>query len=116
MLNRQGTGLDILQTAALARTHTRQPLCQKRTVTSLKTLNPLLLFHLFLRPPKEGPPLCLQTNLVSSSPDLARQVVSLSTCSKLCTICFVAGVVVGFSLKRRVRRWASMLLKRIKDD
>ncbi|PSS02056.1 ATPase [Actinidia chinensis var. chinensis] len=46
----------------------------------------------------------------------ARQVVSLSTCSKLCTICFVTGVVVGFSLKRRVRRWASMLLKRIKDD
>ncbi|KAL6974652.1 hypothetical protein U1Q18_028834 [Sarracenia purpurea var. burkii] len=46
----------------------------------------------------------------------ARQVVSLWTCSKLCAICFVTGVVVGFTLKRRVRRWASKLLKRIKDD
>ncbi|XP_058215443.1 uncharacterized protein LOC131326615 [Rhododendron vialii] len=45
-----------------------------------------------------------------------RQSVSLWTCSKLCTICFVAGVIAGFTLKRRVRRWASKLLRRIKDD
>ncbi|CAL5375619.1 unnamed protein product [Camellia sinensis] len=45
-----------------------------------------------------------------------RQTVSLWTCSKLCAICFVAGVVLGFTLKRRVRRWASKLLRRIKDD
>ncbi|XVE70756.1 hypothetical protein DITRI_Ditri10aG0096500 [Diplodiscus trichospermus] len=45
-----------------------------------------------------------------------RQVVSLSTCSKLCAICFVAGIVLGYTLKRRVRRWASGLLKRLKDD
>ncbi|XAR67225.1 hypothetical protein NMG60_11013705 [Bertholletia excelsa] len=45
-----------------------------------------------------------------------RHAVSLGTCSKLCAICFVAGVVVGFTLKRRVRRWASKLLRRIKDD
>ncbi|XP_022731893.1 uncharacterized protein LOC111286275 [Durio zibethinus] len=45
-----------------------------------------------------------------------RQVVSLWTCSKLCAICFVAGIVVGYTLKRRVRRWASRLLKRLKDD
>ncbi|XVF35182.1 hypothetical protein REPUB_Repub18cG0123100 [Reevesia pubescens] len=45
-----------------------------------------------------------------------RQVVSLWTCSKLCTICFVAGIVVGYTLKRRVRRWASRFLKRLKDD
>ncbi|KAK9275137.1 hypothetical protein L1049_022396 [Liquidambar formosana] len=45
-----------------------------------------------------------------------RQVVSLWTCSKLCVICFVTGIVVGYTLKRRVRRWASRLLKRIKDD
>ncbi|KAG5546967.1 hypothetical protein RHGRI_012860 [Rhododendron griersonianum] len=45
-----------------------------------------------------------------------RQSVSLWTCSKLCTICFVAGVIAGFTLKRRVRCWASKLLRRIKDD
>ncbi|KAL2503341.1 hypothetical protein Fot_37189 [Forsythia ovata] len=45
-----------------------------------------------------------------------RQFVSLWTCSKLCTICFIAGVLVGYTLKRRVRRWASKLLKRLKDE
>ncbi|KAK3001917.1 hypothetical protein RJ639_021156 [Escallonia herrerae] len=45
-----------------------------------------------------------------------RNMVSLGTCSKVCAICFVAGVVVGYTLKRRVRRWASKLLRRIKDD
>ncbi|KAF5748396.1 hypothetical protein HS088_TW04G00349 [Tripterygium wilfordii] len=45
-----------------------------------------------------------------------RQVVSMWTCSKLCVIFFVAGVVVGYTLKRRVRRWAAKLLKRLKDD
>ncbi|KAM6583660.1 hypothetical protein CsatB_010662 [Cannabis sativa] len=44
------------------------------------------------------------------------RVVSLWTCSKLCAICFTVGVVVGYTLKRRVRRWASKLLKRLKDD
>ncbi|OMO86370.1 hypothetical protein COLO4_21218 [Corchorus olitorius] len=46
----------------------------------------------------------------------ARQVVSLWTCSKLCAICFAAGIVVGYTLKQRVRRWASKLLKRLRDD
>ncbi|XP_019245815.1 PREDICTED: uncharacterized protein LOC109225563 isoform X1 [Nicotiana attenuata] len=45
-----------------------------------------------------------------------RQVVSLWTCSKICAICFVAGVFVGYTLKRRVRRWASKLLRRLKDE
>ncbi|KAK6944696.1 hypothetical protein RJ641_025798 [Dillenia turbinata] len=45
-----------------------------------------------------------------------RQAVSVLTCSKLCAFFFVAGVVVGFTLKRRVRRWASKLLRRMKDD
>ncbi|KAL8149210.1 hypothetical protein AgCh_006282 [Apium graveolens] len=44
------------------------------------------------------------------------QVVSLWTCSKLCAFCFLAGIFVGFTLKRRVRRWASRLLRRLKDD
>ncbi|XP_062091209.1 uncharacterized protein LOC133797346 [Humulus lupulus] len=44
------------------------------------------------------------------------RVVSLWTCSKLCAICFTVGVVVGYTLKRRVRNWASRLLKRLKDD
>ncbi|KAL5572303.1 hypothetical protein UlMin_021900 [Ulmus minor] len=45
-----------------------------------------------------------------------RQVVSLWTCSKLCAIFFAVGVVAGYTLKRRVRHWASRLLKRLKDD
>ncbi|VFQ92561.1 unnamed protein product [Cuscuta campestris] len=44
-----------------------------------------------------------------------RQMVSLWTCSKLCAVFFVAGVFVGYTLKRRVRLWASKLLKRLKD-
>ncbi|KAL3535486.1 hypothetical protein ACH5RR_003947 [Cinchona calisaya] len=46
----------------------------------------------------------------------SRQVVSLWTCSKLCAAFFVAGVFVGYTLKRRVRRWASKLLRRLKDE
>ncbi|KFK44063.1 hypothetical protein AALP_AA1G211200 [Arabis alpina] len=42
--------------------------------------------------------------------------VSVLTCSKLCAVVFVAGVFVGFTLNRRVRSWASKLLRRIKDD
>ncbi|KAL1207820.1 hypothetical protein V5N11_013991 [Cardamine amara subsp. amara] len=42
--------------------------------------------------------------------------VSVWTCSKLCGVFFLAGVFVGYTLKRRVRRWASKLLRRIKDD
>ncbi|KAK6147585.1 hypothetical protein DH2020_018497 [Rehmannia glutinosa] len=45
-----------------------------------------------------------------------KQSVPLWTCSKLCAICFVAGVIVGYTMKRRVRRWASKLLRRLKDD
>ncbi|KAG8376267.1 hypothetical protein BUALT_Bualt09G0045500 [Buddleja alternifolia] len=55
-----------------------------------------------------------QSRLLLARPP--RQFVSLWTCSKLCAICFVAGVVVGYTLKRRVRRWASRLLRRLKDD
>ncbi|KAJ1282639.1 hypothetical protein BS78_03G067100 [Paspalum vaginatum] len=46
----------------------------------------------------------------------AGRVVSLSTCTKVSAISFAVGVVVGFTLKRRLRRWAARLLKRIKDD
>uniref|UniRef100_A0A1J3HYE6 Transmembrane protein n=1 Tax=Noccaea caerulescens TaxID=107243 RepID=A0A1J3HYE6_NOCCA len=42
--------------------------------------------------------------------------VSVWTCSKLCAVFFVAGVCVGYTLKRRVRKWASKLLRRLKDD
>ncbi|KAL9269704.1 hypothetical protein AKJ16_DCAP25548 [Drosera capensis] len=48
----------------------------------------------------------------SSSPN----AVSLWTCSKLCAAFFVAGVLVGHTLKSRVKRWASKLLRRMKDD
>lgn len=44
------------------------------------------------------------------------RAVSLWTASKLCAISFVVGIVVGFTLKRRLRRWASRLLKRLKYD
>lgn len=43
-------------------------------------------------------------------------MVSLWTCSKLCAVFFVAGVFAGYTLKRRVRRWASKLLRILKDD
>ncbi|KAL3625271.1 hypothetical protein CASFOL_030725 [Castilleja foliolosa] len=55
-----------------------------------------------------------QSRLLLTRPP--RQFVSLWTCSKLCAVCFVAGIFVGYTLKRRVRRWASKLLRRIKDD
>ncbi|KAK3421227.1 hypothetical protein EUGRSUZ_H05011 [Eucalyptus grandis] len=45
-----------------------------------------------------------------------RGVVSLWTCSKLCAISLVAGVFLGYTLKRRVRGWVSKLLRRLKDD
>nr|GMC72990.1 uncharacterized protein LOC109188424 [Ipomoea batatas] len=45
-----------------------------------------------------------------------RQMVSAWTCSKLCAFCFVAGIIFGYSLKKRVRRWASKLLKQMKKD
>jgi len=46
----------------------------------------------------------------------APRQVSLWACSKLCAISFAVGVVFGYTLKRRVRRWASNLLKRLKDN
>ncbi|XP_020577757.1 uncharacterized protein LOC110022932 [Phalaenopsis equestris] len=46
----------------------------------------------------------------------SRNVVSLWTCSKLCAISFAVGVFIGFTLRRRLRAWASKALKRIKDD
>ncbi|GJN37498.1 hypothetical protein PR202_gb26465 [Eleusine coracana subsp. coracana] len=49
-------------------------------------------------------------------PRAAGRVVSLSTCTKVSAITFAVGVVVGFMLKKRLRRWAAKLLKRIKDD
>ncbi|WCJ42847.1 hypothetical protein M5689_023631 [Euphorbia peplus] len=55
-----------------------------------------------------------QSRILVSRP--SRQMVSLWNCSKLCVVFFVAGVVVGYTLKRRVRRWASKLLRRLKDD
>ncbi|CAO2823126.1 unnamed protein product [Amaranthus hypochondriacus] len=45
-----------------------------------------------------------------------RNWVSIQTCSKLCAVCFVAGIFVGYTLKKRVRRWLSRLARRLKDD
>ncbi|KAK7363341.1 hypothetical protein VNO77_05481 [Canavalia gladiata] len=42
-----------------------------------------------------------------------RQAVSYWTCSKLCAICFVAGVVFGYTLRGRVKRWVSKILKKL---
>ncbi|WVZ11221.1 hypothetical protein V8G54_015751 [Vigna mungo] len=44
---------------------------------------------------------------------LKRNAVSYWTCSKLCAICFVAGMVFGYSLRGRVKRWASNILKKL---
>ncbi|KAG4970267.1 hypothetical protein JHK82_035956 [Glycine max] len=43
----------------------------------------------------------------------ASQAVSYWTCSKLCAFCFVAGAVFGYSLRGRVKRWASKMLKKL---
>ncbi|KAK2358560.1 hypothetical protein QL285_095736 [Trifolium repens] len=43
----------------------------------------------------------------------SRQVLSYWTCSKLCAICFVGGVVFGYTLRGRVKRWASKILKKL---
>ncbi|KAL2939257.1 hypothetical protein RDABS01_000088 [Bienertia sinuspersici] len=45
-----------------------------------------------------------------------RNLVSVGTCSKLCAAFFIAGVFVGYTLKRRVRRWLSSIARRLKDD
>ncbi|XP_078440954.1 uncharacterized protein LOC144710963 [Wolffia australiana] len=45
-----------------------------------------------------------------------RRMVTLGTCSKLCAFSFFAGALVGFTLKRRLRRWAAKLLRRLKED
>ncbi|GER40945.1 P-loop containing nucleoside triphosphatehydrolases superfamily protein [Striga asiatica] len=55
-----------------------------------------------------------QSRLLLARPP--RNFVSLWTCSKLCAVFFVAGIFVGYTLKKRVRRWASKLLRRLKDD
>ncbi|KMZ56540.1 hypothetical protein ZOSMA_93G00040 [Zostera marina] len=52
---------------------------------------------------------------VPISPNQGR-VVYLRTSFKLCVISFTLGVFVGFTLKRRLRRWVNKLLKRLKDD
>ncbi|XP_057422404.1 uncharacterized protein LOC130716218 [Lotus japonicus] len=43
----------------------------------------------------------------------SRQALSYWTCSKLCAICFVAGVVFGYTLRGRVKRWASKILRKL---
>ncbi|XP_020228650.1 uncharacterized protein LOC109809686 [Cajanus cajan] len=61
-----------------------------------------------VRPPPPPPDSAL---VLATRPP--RQAVSYWTCSKLCAICFVAGVVFGYSLRGRVKRWASKLLKKL---
>ncbi|KAL8265578.1 hypothetical protein R6Q59_023708 [Mikania micrantha] len=57
----------------------------------------------------------VSAQLVARLPAFLLRSVSLLTCSKLCGVCFVAGIMVGFTLKRRLRRWAASLLSKIKD-
>ncbi|KAK7265480.1 hypothetical protein RJT34_33100 [Clitoria ternatea] len=60
------------------------------------------------RPP---PPAANSSLLLATRPP--RQTVSYWTCSKLCAICFVAGILFGYSLRGRVKRWASNILKKL---
>ncbi|TKY54383.1 hypothetical protein E2542_SST18790 [Spatholobus suberectus] len=72
----------------------------------------LLLIHpLFWLPDLPGISLsfCFLPNLTSHH----IQTVSYWACSKLCAICFVAGVVFGYTLRGRVKRWASKMLKKL---
>ncbi|CAL0304824.1 unnamed protein product [Lupinus luteus] len=43
-------------------------------------------------------------------------VLSYWACSKLCAIFFIGGVAFGYTLRGRVRRWASNILKRLRDN
>ncbi|KAL8160919.1 hypothetical protein V2J09_012408 [Rumex salicifolius] len=61
-----------------------------------------------------SPPPVTSTDILIAIPP--RQGVSLWTCSKLCAFSFAVGIIVGYTLKRRVRKWASKVLKRLKDD
>ncbi|ESW23434.1 hypothetical protein PHAVU_004G046500 [Phaseolus vulgaris] len=60
--------------------------------------------------PSPPPPLDSSLLLATRAP---RHAVSYWTCSKLCAICFVAGMVFGYSLRGRVKRWASNILKKL---
>ncbi|KAG9443701.1 hypothetical protein H6P81_015041 [Aristolochia fimbriata] len=42
--------------------------------------------------------------------------VTMVKCAKACAISFSIGVVVGFMLRKRFRRWIAKKLKRLKDD
>ncbi|KAH9624432.1 hypothetical protein KSS87_000463 [Heliosperma pusillum] len=66
------------------------------------------------QPPPPPPPPYVPSGVLITNPP--RHMVSVWTCSKLCAVCLVAGVFVGYTLKRRVRRWVSGILKRLKDD
>ncbi|KAK7347905.1 hypothetical protein VNO80_22447 [Phaseolus coccineus] len=60
--------------------------------------------------PSPPPPFDSSLLLATRPP---RHAVSYWTCSKLCAICFVAGMVFGYSLRGRVKRWASNILKKL---
>ncbi|KAK9697373.1 hypothetical protein RND81_08G033700 [Saponaria officinalis] len=64
-------------------------------------------------PPPPPPSSSFSSGVIVTRPPRG---VSVWTCSKLCAVFFVAGVFVGYTLKRRVRRWVSSLLRRLKDD
>ncbi|MED6156083.1 hypothetical protein PIB30_011545 [Stylosanthes scabra] len=58
----------------------------------------------------KAPPPDSSLALLTKSP---REGVSYWACSKLCAICFVAGVVFGYTFRGRVRRWASAILRKL---
>ncbi|XP_024534923.1 uncharacterized protein LOC112347779 [Selaginella moellendorffii] len=45
----------------------------------------------------------------------SRFLVSASTCVKIAVVSFGIGVIVGFNLNKRVRKFASRMLKRLKE-
>ncbi|KAH1116792.1 hypothetical protein AAZX31_17G045200 [Glycine max] len=69
-------------------------------------LKPSILDRVRAAPPPPDSSLLLATRP-------PRQAVSYLTCSKLCAICFVAGAIFGYSLRGRVKRWASKILKKL---
>ncbi|KAL9224183.1 hypothetical protein vseg_000245 [Gypsophila vaccaria] len=75
-------------------------------------------FESLSKPPPSPPPPPPPSSSFSSGVIISRppRGVSVLTCTKLCAVFFVAGVFVGYTLKRRVRRWVSSLLRRLKDD
>lgn len=55
------------------------------------------------------------SHLLHAACRISRNTVSLRTTTKIGLVSFLAGVVVGYMLKQKLRRWVAKMLKRFSD-